>query len=304
MPKKSKKQNTRLEIYPLKKGRYNLIDASDLEIVSLGFPSPPQTILLHEMWRKIYASDFHLIPPEFTHRKRKKKAFHSSRKKITDDKDMYTWCGSLLNDGSNYKSITSSWIIPDIQVPVAGEGNNFFCSIWVGIGGLNGTNLIQAGIDHDITVNLNGSTPSVYFWYEWTPDVQKRDLDFKVAVGDSVSFIVEVVSETQFMVHFANHTQKYTITPFTLTATGGQTLNVQSAEWVVERPKFNGVNTQLPVFKNIVFTQMSALTDTSLEIQGGTGNLISMIDDVTNNDIATATQLSASEINVNYKGPQ
>jgi|SRR5450432_1997416 len=303
MRKKSKKLKTRLEILPLKKGRYNLVDASDLEIVSLGFPPPPRTTLLHEMWRKIYARDFHLIPPQFTERKRKKKRFHSSRKKITDATDMYTWCGSLLNDGSNYKSVTGSWIIPDVQVPVAGAGNNFFCSIWVGIGGLNGTNLIQAGIDHDISVHPTGSVTSLYFWYEWTPDVQKRDLVFNVAVGDSVSFIVEVVSETQFMIHFANYSQNYAITPFTVTAAVGQTLNVESAEWVVERPKFNSVNTQLPVFNNIVFADMVAVTDTSSEIKGGTGNLISMIDDVTNNDIATATGLSASEINVNYRGP-
>jgi hypothetical protein len=304
MAAKPKKRKVSVRSSPVRKGKYNLADASDIAIMSHGFPPPPDPIALpglYQLWRKMYARDFHVIAPQFTPRRRKRKRLGLSRKQIANGDAMFTWSGSLLNDGvSAYASIGATWTVPDVTPPGAPVGNKFFCSVWVGIGGLYKTNIVQAGIEHDCTAAAG--PPDVYFWYEWWPGLQQPDRTLKVSVGDSVSFLVEILSGNQFRVHFSNNTQGYRIPPLTVRATGGEAINAQSAEWIVERPLDGGFNSQLANFSTVSFTDMLVATSAGTEIQGGTGNLVTMVDDSASNNLAVPAEVSPSSITVTYAG--
>lgn len=94
----------------------------------------------------------------------------------------YNWAGYVARVASpGY--VQAQWRVP--RACCAHEGTNY-TSIWPGLGnGRNGTELIQAGTEQDVSAGGRGTD---YFWFEMLPDeVQQRITNLVPRPGDLVS---------------------------------------------------------------------------------------------------------------------
>jgi len=160
----------------------------------------------------------------------------------TDVEQSSNWAGYAAGNGT-FTAIFGSWTVPNVTL---GGGSTISSdATWVGIGGVNTTDLIQAGTETDV----QDGQIEYSAWWETLPQAS-QPIALDVSAGDSVS-----VSITQQ----AGGTWQITIR----NATSGQSFqknlayqsSLSSAEWVEETPTV-GRRTLLPLddFGTITFT--------------------------------------------------
>lgn len=152
--------------------------------------------------------------------------------------------------------VTGRWIVPTVKQPpgtCSGGWDN--SSQWVGIGGFNDGNLLQAGSATSVFCDVGGNIPEYYPWIEWLPAAElvlyksaATQTLYPFAPGDYL--IVTVWSplaswnsgiSTSGQLSFADVTQGWTASlSFTAASLGGSQVTGQSAEWIVERPEIDG----------------------------------------------------------------
>jgi hypothetical protein len=132
------------------------------------------------------------------------------------------WSGYAATSG-NFTAVTGTWTVPQSQ----SSGRTSAGATWVGIGGVQSQDLIQAGTEE----TTNGSGTVQYdAWVETLPQAP-RQLPFAVSPGDSVTVSISQKSAGQWMINFVNHTTGETYqTPVQYTS------SLSSAEWVEEAP--------------------------------------------------------------------
>ncbi len=131
------------------------------------------------------------------------------------------WSGYAAS--GNFSAVTGTWTIPQAQSNGSGSSG----ATWVGIGGLDSRDLIQAGTEE--TVTRSGGI-RYDAWIETLPRAAHQ-IQFAVKPGDSVTVSLTEQSTDQWLIEFKNNTT-------------GQTYqsNVQyqssnsSAEWIEEAP--------------------------------------------------------------------
>jgi len=106
---------------------------------------------------------------------------------------------------------------------------------------------------------VSDSGHEIYAWWEWFPENEVQISNFPVAVGQSVSCILTVLSNASGVVHLTNVTTGLS-TVFQITAPAGTTLTGNSAEWIAERPNINGQISRLPDYGDVTFVHCSAST--------------------------------------------
>lgn len=135
----------------------------------------------------------------------------------------HNWSGYIAN-GSNFTGISGTWVVPSVAPSDSVETD----TTWVGIGGVNNHNIIQAGTD---AVVLNGEV-FYHAWFERLPnDPNIVRVPLQVSSGDSVTVSITESSKNQWSFDFKNNTtgDTYSITlPFVS--------NEASAEWIEEMP--------------------------------------------------------------------
>lgn len=132
------------------------------------------------------------------------------------------WSGYEMT-GNSYTSISGSWTVAS-STPTNSKLSAE--ATWVGIGGANTDDLIQAGTQ---TIFVNGK-PQYLAWYEILPDNQ-RPLPITIAPGNMVSVSLTETSHDMWQLVFVNNTTGkiyHTLIPYTSSHS--------SAEWVIERP--------------------------------------------------------------------
>jgi hypothetical protein len=107
------------------------------------------------------------------------------------------WSGYVSTGGSSYTSVSGTWVIAKPDANVAGID-----ATWVGIGGANTTDLIQAGTE--ATVNGDG-TVSYDAWTETLPQ-STRTITLPVNAGDTVSVTISERSAGLWVVDMKNVT--------------------------------------------------------------------------------------------------
>jgi hypothetical protein len=132
------------------------------------------------------------------------------------------WSGYEMANGT-YTAISGTWTVP---VSEAADAHLSADAAWVGIGGAESKDLIQAGtqaVIHDGDV-------SYHAWYETLPD-SERELPVTVNAGDTVSVYLQETSPNLWHLTFMNRTTGVTYnTDISYVSTNS------SAEWIVERP--------------------------------------------------------------------
>jgi hypothetical protein len=155
------------------------------------------------------------------------------------------WSGYVANGGT-YTSVTGTWIVPQVGATTTGAD-----ATWVGIGGVSGTDLIQAGTQ----ATVSGGSVSYDAWIEMLPQ-SSRTISLSVAAGDSVTVSITEQSSGQWLIAMTNNTTK---SSYQRTVTYASSRS--SAEWVQEAPSSGRGIIPLDDFGTVRFTDGSAVRD-------------------------------------------
>jgi hypothetical protein len=177
------------------------------------------------------------------------------------------WAGYTATGGGSYTSVTGTWAAPQFT-PDSPAGAD---ATWIGIGGVTGRDLIQAGTQQ--TVSGSGQT-EYQSWVETLPQAS-HPVPLTVKSGDSVTLTISQQPQAadQWLVDFKNNT-----TGQTLQVTEHYTSSLSSAEWIEEAPSgFRGRQAPLDNFGTVAFSQASATRDgQTVDIAQAGGRAISM----------------------------
>ena len=155
------------------------------------------------------------------------------------------WSGYVASGGT-YTSVTGTWIVPQVGATTTGAD-----ATWVGIGGVSGTDLIQAGTQ----ATVSGGSVSYEAWIEMLPD-SSRTVSFDVAPGDSVTVSITEQTGGEWLIKMANNT-----TQATYQRTVRYASSRSSAEWIQEAPSAGRGIIPLDDFGTLRFTGGSAVRD-------------------------------------------
>jgi hypothetical protein len=175
------------------------------------------------------------------------------------------WAGYAVTGGT-FTAVSATWNVPRFAADSPAGAD----AIWVGIGGVRGSDLIQAGTQE--TVSGRGSTDYAA-WVETLPQ-PSRPVPLAVNAGDSVTVTLQEQGGSNWLVVFVNNTsgQSYQLTI-------QYASKRSSAEWVVEAPTARrGRLVPLDAFGSVSFSQASTVKDgeTATIAQAG-GHPITMI---------------------------
>ncbi len=156
------------------------------------------------------------------------------------------WSGYAATGGV-VTSVTGSWIVPTVSSTSAGAD-----ATWVGIGGLTGRDLIQAGTQAMVSAN---GTVEYSAWTEMLPQ-SSRTVPLEVRAGDAVTVTLTQQSGTSWLVTINNGTTKenYSVTMQYSSSTS-------SAEWIQEAPSAGRGIVPLDQFGTLRFTAASAVVN-------------------------------------------
>jgi hypothetical protein len=182
-----------------------------------------------------------------------------------DPPESRNWAGYAATGGT-FTGVSGTWNVPEFA-PDSPAGAD---AIWVGIGGVRGTDLIQAGTQE--TVSGRGST-QYQAWVETLPQAS-RPVPLSISAGDSISVSLQEQVGGVWLITFANNTsgKSYQVTIQYASSRS-------SAEWVVEAPSARrGRLLPLDAFGSVSFGQASTVKDgQTLSIRQAGGHPITMI---------------------------
>jgi hypothetical protein len=164
--------------------------------------------------------------------------------RITDTSS--NWSGYVANGGT-YTSVTGTWVVPQVGATTTGAD-----ATWVGIGGVTGTDLIQAGTQ--ATVTGDGSV-TYSAWTEILPDFS-RTTPLQVTAGDTVTVMITEQTNGVWLIVMVNNT-----TSDSFEKTLRYASSRSSAEWVQEAPSTSRGIVPLSDFGTVRFIAGSAVRD-------------------------------------------
>lgn len=210
------------------------------------------------------------------------------------------WSGYVANNGP-YNGITGTW-----QVASVANSNFSAHATWVGIGGVENTDLIQAGTQS--IIDRNGEV-SYEAFYETLPDVA-QSLDVNIQPGDSVTVSLTEVKTGQWQINFKNNTNHENISfPVNYDS------SLSSADWIEEAPSSLRGIIPLADFGKVNFTEAYAyqnntqisLTDTQAKpvtMSNAVGEILATPSNINDNgtsfDIARSNNSSNPEAYQRY----
>jgi len=169
--------------------------------------------------------------------------------------------------GGPFTSITGTWIIPAVPLATSTEAD----ATWVGIGGVTGQDLIQAGTQAIVNDGNSGGV-TYQAWYETLPQATEP-VALTVSPGNSITATLTETGTNLWQVSLRNNTtgQSYVgEVPYSS--------SLSSAEWVEEMP--TDVTTLVPLdnFGSVGFANATAvLNGNTVTIAGANANPITMV---------------------------
>lgn len=155
------------------------------------------------------------------------------------------WSGYAASGGS-FTSVTGTWTVPNVTATTSGAD-----ATWVGIGGVDSRDLIQAGTQ----ATVSGGFVQYDAWIEMLP-ASSRPVQLAVNAGDSVTVTITEKSAGQWTITIKNNT---TAGRYATTVSYDSTKS--SAEWVQEAPSVGRGTVALDQFGSVRFTGATAVRD-------------------------------------------
>ena len=165
--------------------------------------------------------------------------FHPAGGSTRNLQQSSNWSGLAATSGG-YTRVTGTWNVPKVTV----TSTNRYAADWVGIGGYNTQDLIQAGTAEE---SVNG-TAHYYAWTEILPAPEAKIARFAVHPGNSITVDVNQVSTGSWTITVTNHsTGKTAVKNLNYVSTHA------SAEWIHEAPTVGGSQARLATTTNADF---------------------------------------------------
>lgn len=172
------------------------------------------------------------------------------------------WSGYAATGGT-FTSVSGTWSVPSVTATASGAD-----ATWVGIGGIDTRDLIQAGTE---AIVQDGAV-EYQAWIELLP-APSRPVSLAVSAGDSVTVTISETSRGQWSIEIRNDT---TGARYATTVHYASTRS--SAEWVEEAPSIGRATVALDQFGSVTFTGATAVRDgASSGLRGLGAHAISMI---------------------------
>ena len=187
------------------------------------------------------------------------------------------WSGYVATSGKTYTSVSGTWVIAKPDPNVAGID-----ATWVGIGGANTTDLIQAGTE--ATVNGDG-TVTYDAWTETLPQSTKS-ISLAVNAGDTVSVTITEQTTGVWLIDMKNVT-----TGQSYTTTIRYNSSKSSAEWIQEAPSIGRGIAPLDSFGTVKFTAGGTVVDGKQQSLSGAGAKAVTMTDGANQPLAIPSSL-------------
>jgi hypothetical protein len=163
---------------------------------------------------------------------------------VTSADTSRNWAGYTAS-GGNYTAVSGTWIVPTVQAGTTPAVD----ATWVGIGGLNTSDLIQAGTQAEA---VNGQV-EYSAWIELLPQ-DSHPIPLTVAAGDTVSVTIAEQQAGNWLI---------TVTDATNNQRYQQAVQYQSsldsAEWIEEAPASARGILPLDNFGAVTFTNATAV---------------------------------------------
>ncbi len=166
------------------------------------------------------------------------------------------WSGYVAKDGM-YTAVSGSWIVPVVMPSESLAAD----ATWVGVGGIENKNLIQAGTQ---AVADQGGSVAYEAWIEGLPGASQR-VPLSVHAGDTVTVALSEASAGWW--HIA---MKNTTTGKTFETDMPYDSSHASAEWIQEMPSGN-VAIGLDSFDSVHFLSASATKNGQVITPTGAG---------------------------------
>ena len=156
------------------------------------------------------------------------------------------WSGYAATGGV-FTAVTGSWIVPTVSSTSVGAD-----ATWVGVGGLTGRDLLQAGTQAMVSAD---GTVEYSAWTEMLPQTS-HTVPLAVRAGDAVTVTLTQKSGNTWAITIKNDTtnENYSVTV-------QYSSSNSSAEWVQEAPSAGRGVVPLDQFGTLRFTAGSAVED-------------------------------------------
>jgi hypothetical protein len=140
------------------------------------------------------------------------------------------WSGYAINGGTN-KSVSTTWIQPEVRCTVT---PNSYAAFWGGLDGFASSTVEQDGT----LAECVGTRPVYQGWYETYPNPMFR-FGGAIKPGDTMTSTVTSVSPTQFVLSLADKPRTGTGWSVSTTQTLKSPAALSSAEVIAEAPSSN-----------------------------------------------------------------
>jgi hypothetical protein len=187
------------------------------------------------------------------------------------------WSGYAAS-GGKFTSVTATWTVPNVTATASGAD-----ATWVGVGGLESRDLIQAGTQ----AMVDRGAVTYQAWIEMLPE-SSRPVPLSVTAGDSVTVTLTQSGASDWSIAMKNNTtgERYTTTVRYVSSNS-------SAEWVQEAPSVGRGVVPLDNFGAVAFTAASAVRDgTRMDLRALDAHAITMINGA-RQPLATPSQLTS-----------
>jgi hypothetical protein len=172
------------------------------------------------------------------------------------------WSGYSAS-GGRFTSVTGTWTVPTVSATTAGAD-----ATWVGIGGIDGSDLIQAGTE----ASVNGGAVTYNAWIEMLP-ASSKPISLSVNPGDSVTVTITEKSAGLWSIALKNNS-----TGGAYDTTVQYASSHSSAEWVQEAPSVGRGTVPLDDFGTVKIDGASAVRDgRSMDLASLSPQAITMI---------------------------
>ena len=173
------------------------------------------------------------------------------------------WSGYVATGGT-FTSVTGTW-----KVAEPGTGTRGADATWVGIGGVQGHDLIQAGTQ---AITDGAGSTQYQAWIEMLPR-PSQTVPLSVSPGDTVTTTITQKAGSTWTVSIADHT-----TGRSWSTTVDYASSLSSAEWVVEAPSAGRGIVPIDQFGSISFSDARTTKDGAVDtIAQADGQSVTMI---------------------------
>ena len=179
------------------------------------------------------------------------------------------WSGYVISTpGSSprYGEVYGDYRVPQVY-PQGGFWNTHRSSFWVGMDGWGTPDVVQDGTEENTFTYVWTQWTSYSAWVEWYP-LSEQGVNLSVNAGDEIrawtwvgtssSSAMNVYGNVGWF-YLWNVTQNTAAAYVTVTAPSGTVFNGHQAEWVMERPGYNGSTSTLANYVSATMTSPAAL---------------------------------------------